>query len=207
MPNPRIILALCFVFLAASGSREQQSVTPLPKPAAHSARASHPVAPPPKPTDDGPCLEVTMKFIQDKLSEMGPIAYSVSVRDPGVDMDPNVETWREEYSNVVADTQGCTISYRQQFSRGNRQPENFNYSLYFKAVKKIRVQSFEQFKNDLQAKIGSKAEYTIRPPVFIVMVEGGPWFTVDEEELANRFARAINHAVELCTPDKKPEPF
>jgi hypothetical protein len=58
---------------------------------------------------------------------------------------------------------------------------------------------------------GSKA--TVRPRVFEVMVQESkksatfPSFYTDDEELANRLARAITHAVELCTPDKKPEPF
>jgi len=36
-------------------------------------------------------------------------------------------------------------------------------------------------------------------------LEGG-FFSVSEEELANRLARALLHAVELCTPDKKSQP-
>ena len=39
---------------------------------------SAPVAPPPKPADGGPTLEVTMRFVEDKLNEVGPISYSAT---------------------------------------------------------------------------------------------------------------------------------
>lgn len=34
------------------------------------------VPPPPKPPDNGPSLEVTMKFIQDKMNEQGRVGYA-----------------------------------------------------------------------------------------------------------------------------------
>jgi len=35
------------------------------------------VPPPPKPADEGPSLEVTMKFIQDKLNDIGPVTHGL----------------------------------------------------------------------------------------------------------------------------------
>jgi hypothetical protein len=46
------------------------------------------VPPPPKPTDSGPTLEVTLKFVQDKIAEDGKFTYSASVKDSS---QPDVE--------------------------------------------------------------------------------------------------------------------
>ena len=82
------------------------------------------VAPPPKPADEGPSLEVTMKFMEDKLNDVGAL-------------------------NLVVYSQGEAVG-----------KEIFH--LFF------------------------------------------PFF---EEQLANRVAKAMVHAVELCGGGGPPEPF
>jgi hypothetical protein len=54
----RSLLTMCFAVLTVSGALAQQKKA----------------VPPPKPAD-GPSLEVTMKFIQDKMNDVGPVNY------------------------------------------------------------------------------------------------------------------------------------
>jgi hypothetical protein len=82
MPSRKIILAFCFICSASSASCGQQIVAPPPTPAADASRAQQPVPPPPKPADDGPSLEVTMKFIQDKLNDIGLLRWTVTAQIP-----------------------------------------------------------------------------------------------------------------------------
>ena len=56
----RCLRTICFATLMASGAVAQQKKS---------------VPPPPKPQDAGPSLEVTMKFIQDKMNDVGPVNY------------------------------------------------------------------------------------------------------------------------------------
>src|ERR1022692_5124699 len=67
------------------------------------------VPPPPKPKDDGPSLEVTMKFIQDKLAEVGRVNWVAYVHD-----STNGNDWTEkmstEASRIQASVESCAIT-------------------------------------------------------------------------------------------------
>jgi hypothetical protein len=230
MAVQKIILTCCLICFVSSGLAAQQTVPP-----------------PPKPADDGPSLEVTMKFIQDKLNDIGPLKWTVTSRNADAG-DENITVHAAELAKVVADPQRCTISYHSlisaggvnelaqffldmfparpaaQAERGHRRPapqqpapqqppppgapgDGPTLILSLKEVKKIMVKSEEEAS---QENAGS-ATQTVRPSIFQITVQQtrnrNAVFHVDDEELANRLARAINHSVELCTPDKAPEPF
>jgi hypothetical protein len=227
MPGRKIILAFCLICLVSSGSRGQQSPPARPKPAAQgsaapqpasppakpvgdASRAPQPVAPPPKPAADAPSLEVTMKFIQDKMSDIGPLTYSLGSRVIETNSGPDPILYSDELSNIMADPQRCTVSYHYHSASREEDPKplDLDMVLDLKEVKKITVQPAEQSMNDMSA---GKVVWTFRPAIFTVNVyqrdKKVNFFQLGDEELANRLARAINHAVELCTPDKKPEPF
>jgi hypothetical protein len=199
----KITLAFCLICFVHSGLLAQQAVPP-----------------PPKPADDGPGLEVTMKFIQDKLNDIGPLRWTVTSRnaDTGEDL---TAVWTAEFVKVVADPQRCTISYHSFMSVGavgpsgqqppppRKQPaDGVTLVLNVKEVKKITVKSEEEA---LKETAGWENAGNVRPPIFVITVQQSRNrrhdFYVDDEELANRLARAITHSVELCTPDKNPEPF
>jgi hypothetical protein len=55
------------------------------------------VPPPPKPTDDGPNLEVTMKFIEDKLRSIGRLNYIGYIHDN----EPPVSRWLDLNSDTI----------------------------------------------------------------------------------------------------------
>src|SRR5580700_11220871 len=62
----RGLMAIGFAVLAVSWALAQQKKS---------------VLPPPKPADEGPSLEVTMKFIQDKLNDVGAVNYATYTHD------------------------------------------------------------------------------------------------------------------------------
>lgn len=74
----RIAVVFLTVALTAASAWAQQSVPPPPQPAPDKPVATIPPtasAPAPTPTSAGPTLEVTLKFIQDKVNEQGKIVY------------------------------------------------------------------------------------------------------------------------------------
>ncbi len=70
-----------------------------------SARAQD-VPPPPKPKDNGPSLELTMKFIQDKLNGQGKVNY-VSIWHDSVN---NVVNQRGRVANTMSDVEANAAS-------------------------------------------------------------------------------------------------
>lgn len=196
----RLTLTFCVAWLAAL--------------AAGGARAQQNVAPPPKPADDGPSLADTMKFIQDKLNGQGPLNYIYYSHD-GVHPDARYSS-SVEISKVVADPKTCHIAYHsRQLVDGESTDRDGGFD--FKDIEKIVVVSAEQVSNDydaeLAAKFGGAASKTkyIPPEFYIHALKtrgevGGRLFFLDQD-LANRVAKAMLHAVELCMPDRKPEPF
>jgi len=59
-------MTMCFAVLAVSTVLAQERKA---------------VPPPPKPTDDGPSREVSMKFIQDKMNDDGTVGYVITGSD------------------------------------------------------------------------------------------------------------------------------
>jgi hypothetical protein len=185
---------MCFAFLAATGAMAQQKKT---------------VPPPPKPADDGPSLEITMKFIQDKLNDIGPVNYVIYYHDNEVGNDWTAHQ-KSELTNAVADPSACRISYHVKETGEVPYDSNDQFSL--ENVKNIAVMSLEQRKKQISTAMGHPSwKPTVDPPVFLVDVRRTDvrWsnaFAFFDEELANRVAKALLRAVELCGGGNK-EPF
>ena len=209
------------------------------------------VPPPPKPEDAGPSLEVTMKFIQDKLNEQGTV-YFVLTRS---NIDGVLFRQGALMFDVVADASNCTLHVRYKVTN---QAEVTNGTSYiaedgkriggddlhsesittttnpFKDVDSITVESQQDIYNRILAQRGHPeltAVYT--PPVFVLALKGTKkdafsyhaqytvgkqaphqddfaadrnQFDFRDEETADRVAKAMLHAVELCGGGNK-EPF
>jgi hypothetical protein len=79
-----------------------------------------------------------------------------------------------------------------------------------KDVQEVVVKTCEQNLKEAQSKAGYP-EYSNRvdPPVFVIIVKkknGRDYFFLYDESLANRIAKALVHAVELCGGGSK-DPF
>jgi hypothetical protein len=174
------------------------------------AIAQQPVAPPPKPAADGPTLETTMKFIQDKLQERGKMNFAVYTHD-NADGKDYIDQYSGEASNIVADPAACSISFHSNIKRNGAVLVDTNISLSFRDVLDLAVMPEEQeFKKGYAAAGHPTWNPRVDPPLFLVVARRAGnqanGFLFVDEDTANRVAKAMVHAVELCGGGSK-EPF
>src|ERR1039458_6909560 len=74
------------------------------------------VPPPAKPEDDGSSLEVTMKFIQDMLNDVGSLNFVGYCHDNAVGTDWTIRD-KVEFTNIVASPSSCQVSYHWYMAR------------------------------------------------------------------------------------------
>jgi hypothetical protein len=193
----RIITAFLTIVLAATVAQAQQSVPPPPQPV------------PDKPA--GPSLEVTMKFIQDKLNEIGTVNFAGYVHDSSNNTD-GVQKFSATFSNVVANPGACTLSYhRLVFNSGSKEHDE-NVIINLRDVQSIAVLPDEQDWQMYLARNGEPTKTVKDVPdisALVIKLPGGrdPTIRFYEQEMADRVAKAMVHAVELCGGGPKPEPF
>lgn len=194
------------------------------------------VPPPPKPADSGPTLEETMKFIQKQLNEQGKVSTIHSGHDTLKNENQGPWKYVWEMSQVSAEPASCRVSWQLQFQWPNpAYVDDSNLELALRDVTMIEVISAHDEYNRNNAKQGHP-EWVAEadPPIFFLdlyLADGKSahghvhktrpnnessdeevsytigQFSFREEELANRVAKALTHAVELCGGGSKPEPF
>jgi len=210
-----------------------------------------PVAPLAKPGDSGPTLAETMRFIQEKLSEQGQVAWTEThSNQPGI-------TWRKfaTISDVMADPAACTfystatLDTSADLTKGKivkmggkvvtaedlRIHTVTTATTSAKQIEKITVESLQDVENRSFAEAAHpEITWTVTPPIFYVRLSasnavfsahtstttgnqapvekdvtvktGG--ITFRDEETANKVAKAMVHAMELCGGGvTKKEPF
>ncbi len=193
----RYLRMICFMVLAVSGGLAQQKKA---------------VPPPPKPADEGPSLEVTMKFIQDKLNDVGLINYAGYYHDNATGSDWT-DRFQVQATGVVADPGACRVSFHWKTVRNGTTFADLDVGFSLKAVGDIVVLPADQNQKAIDTAAGHP-EWTCRidPGVFVLNarrtdIKGGNSFDFSDEQMANRVAKAMVHAVELCGGGAKPEPF
>lgn len=185
------------IYLAAGAAQGQQKNT---------------VPPPPKPSDEGPSLEATMKFIQDKVNGIGPIDYVIDIHN-----DATGENWtnrfRSQVTKFIADASSCRISYHWKAERDGTVLGEWDRSWNLKTIEDIVVMPREQEQKEIDTAAGHPSwSYRVVPPVFLLKVRrtdklpNVPGYFFDEQ-LANRIAKAMVHAAELCGAGDSKEPF
>jgi hypothetical protein len=167
------------------------------------------VPPPPRPADTGPSLYETMKFITDKIGGQGPVNFIDYFHD-----STNGSDWTNKFTseltNVRANAEGCRIDYHVRFTRDGQVLLEKDAAILLKDVAEVAVKTNEQAAKEANSEVGHP-EWTHRvdPRVFILEVRGKTApndFDLYDESLANRIAKALVHAVELCGGGSK-EPF
>jgi len=162
-------------------------------------------------TNGGPSLEVTLKFIQDKLNEMGTVNFAGYVHDAANDTD-GVQKFSATISNAVANPAACSFSYhRLVYNNGSRE-HNENIVINLRDVQNISVLPDEQDWQNYLVRTGDTTKTVKDVPNIIALViklKNGqdPTIRFYEQELADRVAKALVHGVELCGGGPKPEPF
>jgi hypothetical protein len=211
----RCLMTTCFGVLVVSAVLAQEKKT---------------VPPPPKPEQEAPSLEVTMKFIQDKMNDHGPVFTEIRINQES-------EPGRNYFLlfDVVADASTCTLHVKKKLTVPDKGWENVEIiTIPFRDMDSIAVESEQEMMNRRIAEHGhpeNSISYT--PPVYGLTMNGTkkdvfsfhsiftsgkqPPQTTDsrqqqadfsfrDKQTADRIAKAMTHAVELCGDGNK-EPF
>jgi hypothetical protein len=186
---------MCFAVLAATGALAQQKKS---------------VPPSPKNADKGPSLEATMKFVQTKLNEVGKVNFADYVHNNSTQNDWIVQN-SSEATNVVADAASCRITYHMKIVVSEKVAFDEDASIPFKDVQDLTVTTVEDDIKTTDAALGyTTRSYRADPPIFVLKLRrtgtGSNAFDFSDEDLANRVAKAMVHAVELCGGGNK-DPF
>jgi TonB family protein len=168
------------------------------------------VPPPPMPAVDGPSLAATMQFIQTKLNEQGKAAF-VEYRQSTSDSSTATVTIVNEINNVVADAGQCRISYHRKATQNGEIYKNEDNAFSLREVQDIVVRPFEQHETEYFVNTGANIIVTSTSPPVTVLTVRRPrgafnFFDLTDAALADRLAKALTHAVELCGGGNK-EPF
>jgi hypothetical protein len=180
------------------------------------AFAQQPVAPTPK-TGKVLSLAETMQLLQKELNAFGKSNFTVITRDELGGPD-HIAPYTSEISHVVADSASCTVRYHWKSSS----PDNVNvledsdFSLNLHDVQSVRVMTYVQYVREVDGEdtdhTDPKDWYTkFDPPMLMLYPQvpgdkaGEYGFVFADEVLANRIAKTLTRAVELCGGgNKKP---
>jgi hypothetical protein len=172
----RCLMTVCFALLAVSAGLAQEKA---PKP--------------PSSETNGPSLEVTMKFIQDKLKAKLPAFWDDITADPANCQLTFARSGK--WAGTDWEDETLTFSFREVEKielRPSEDPPGFTLIVWTTTEKSVHKRHFKNGKPRPKADSDSgewRAERTF------------------DEDLANRLAKAMIHAVELCGGGSKPEPF
>ncbi len=164
-------------------------------------------------TNGNPSLEVTMKFIQDKLNEIGTVNFAGYVHD-SADGSDGVQKFSGTISNAVANPSACSFSYHRLVFNNGRKEHNENVVINLRDVQNISVLPDEQDWQNYLVRVGDTTKTVKDVPNIIALViklknGNDPAIRFYEQEMADRVAKAMVHAVELCGGGRgsAPEPF
>lgn len=167
------------------------------------AAAQTAVAPPPQPPSSGPSLQVTMQFIQDKLGDVSKGSYIIFSQNT-TDGSTFSNSVTYELSNIVADQNQCRISFHQKNTFNGRAAAGFDVWFTLHDVQDIVVKPMAQYQTESDASMGQpNLIATSTSPLMTLLLVRHPHgvvnsFPFTDADLADRVAKALTHAVELC---------
>jgi hypothetical protein len=165
----------------------------------------------PSPPADTASLADTMKFLQDQLNAVGSVHYAEHWHDYVDDTD-GVTQHSFEQSNVAADPASCWIKYHLKIVAGAGLNDRDN-GFFLPDVQDLVVTTGEQYANRHYVASGyPNVSAKVDPPVFWLVARrpddmsrlslwrraGENAFVFTDEDTANRVAKAMLHAVQLC---------
>jgi hypothetical protein len=162
---------------------------------------------------DGPSLAETLNFVVAKMSAQGPVSFNATMhpRSDGDDTRGDLTTrttWT--FSNFQPDLAGCTL--HMHAGTGDQGPQSqADWALDFRKVTQIQVMTEAEYQNHLEQSLGGMMSHTVDPEISAIVVktvgnDNGTAFPFYDQDMANRVANAMQHAVDLCGGGAK-EPF
>jgi hypothetical protein len=152
-----------------------------------------------------PNLSDTLRFIEQKLNKETSVAYESRTGDIS-----HRVSFQVEYAH--GDSATCQVRYRVLMTSDGKPFLDRETVLSFRRVQKLEVLTEQDFSNHLMEQDGFDTRFVVTPAVYrlIVTDSGGQamaWVESADEAMADRVAKAMNHAAELCGSNKTKEPF
>jgi hypothetical protein len=157
----------------------------------------------------GPGLDETLSFVADKISSQGRVTFVVTPTNTvGLKTTTQNREGSEEYTRVSPNPTTCTLSMDR--SRPGAGTSNSRLSLL--RIGKIEVMSVEEAIDRENARSGHpESRVTVTPPTFVLLITTSDGDRREllfiNETLADRVAKAMVHAAELCGAGANKEPF
>jgi TonB family protein len=159
----------------------------------------------------GSSLTATMQFVEEKLGESSRVSYTVYTHDNTYGKD-SIDRRGVETSNIAADPASCRVSYHQKVTADNKVAADADDRFRVRDVMDVSVMTGEQYLMKLHGDSAEapREENRFDPPIFYLVVRGAKydlaWFLFTDDDTANRVAKEMVHAVELCGGGNK-DPF
>lgn len=152
--------------------------------------------------DSGPSLAETMQVLQSKLSEQGKMSWTTHYHD-SADNTNWIYQFKFEISKVVADATACTVAYHYIIVRDGTQISDSDATFNLHDVQDVTLITGDERQNKNDTAAGHPTwNAKVDPPVFDLIVKAKEnaefYFFFFDGEVANRAAKAMGHAVELC---------
>jgi len=153
--------------------------------------------------NSGPSLEETLSFVEDRLNQQGAVNWLSTMQNTVAGASGSPVQLSLQFSRVTGDVGTCRLNFHSKFLASG-QPTESDAILTLRRIEKLAVMSLQDGNNGLHARQGHpELVETISPPTISELeITGGAnrtWYLVfSDEELSNRVAKALTHAVELC---------
>jgi hypothetical protein len=161
--------------------------------------------------NSAPSLAVTMTFLQSTMDDIGKVNFVEFWHDTKAGND-GTNTYTEEVTNAAADPNRCQIAYHWKVTRDGATWVNADMAFSLRDVQDAVVEQYEQFENVANAAEGTPnmVVSSTNPPLTVLVVRrphaGVIVFPFIDRTLADRYAKAMVHAVGLCGGGNK-DPF
>jgi hypothetical protein len=157
----------------------------------------------------GPGLEETLSFIEDKLNQQGAVNWLSTVSDTVKGTSGSPIQMSVTVAGVTGDPRSCRLTYHWTKVAGGKNSGDSTYALTLRRVEKLSVMTMEQANNAQHAREGHpELVETLSPALYELVINGAAnrawYFPFTDQDVSNRVAKAILHAVELCGGGKEP---
>jgi hypothetical protein len=166
---------------------------------------------PPSAAAGTPSLDETMNFIVDKLISQGPVNYVLAIRNTSTGEALQPMTLRFQFSNAVSKPIPCFLSYHTKLTTNGKTTNDNDSMLTFRRIEKVEVMPLNDEIAKEYARMGiTNLAGSVTPEIFAISMtfQNGAVISVvfNDHDMANRVAKAMTHAAELCGSGRN-EPF
>jgi hypothetical protein len=143
-----------------------------------------------------------MQLLQAKLNEQGKMNWTTHYHD-SADNTNWIYQFTFEAGKVVADATACTIAYHYIIVRDGTKISDSDASFNLHDVQDVTLITGDERQNKNDVAAGHPTwNAKVDPPVFDLIVKAKEnaefYFFFFDGDVANRAAKAMGHAVELC---------